>query len=364
MKKTKIILLVFVICLIPFAGHTQFNETREYNREFKVMPETRIEITNKYGNLVVNTWEKDSVIFNIKVNVEEKKLSKLEKTMEGIDFEFIESSHFLIAKTIVNKSSSALEKELLKFKESLLNDEGNVEIDYTIWMPENCDLILDNKYGNIFMSDFTGNCEITLSNGNLKAHNLLGITNINLNFADATINKLTTSRLKTNYSEVEIDTSEKLKIDSKQSNFEFFNTSELDIISRRDKFRIRKAGIVEAEGSFTGFRISELKTKANIRADYGDINIEYINPDFDLIFIESKSTDINLYFEPESNFGFELTKTKIDIDMCREIEITDEVILDEKNQKIKVSGKFGEKQPETDKLFINSTLGSVNIYSK
>ncbi|NQU87301.1 MAG: hypothetical protein HQ541_16225 [Mariniphaga sp.] len=363
MKKIKIILFVLTLGIIPFTVLSQFNETREFTREFKILPETRVEISNKYGNLVINTWDKDSVVINVKINVEEKKLAKLEKTMKGIDFEFTDSSHFLIVKTIVNKTKSALQKEIQKFKESLLQDNGSVEIDYTVWLPENCELILDNKYGNIFMSDFSGNCEITLSNGNLKAHDLLGTTTINLNFADAIINALNSAQLNTNYSDVEVETSNQLNIESKQSAFELFKTSELDISSRRDKFRIREADKVNAKGNFTSFRIAELNDRANIQADYGNINIEKINPEFSLIFIESKSTDINLYFEPESNFGFELTKTKTDIDFCREIEIADEATLDEKDQKIKISGKYGSNQPKTDKLFINATLGSVNIFS-
>ena len=110
------ILVPLIAGIIPFSGYSQFNESREFTKRFKIVQETRIEISNKYGNVEINTWDKDSVVFKVKINVEEKKLSKLEKTMEGIDFDFTNSPHFLIARTIVNKTSSALEKELLKFK--------------------------------------------------------------------------------------------------------------------------------------------------------------------------------------------------------------------------------------------------------
>ena len=363
MKRYKTILWMLIAGLLPLTGFSQFNESREYNRKFSVLPDTRIEITNKYGNLVVNTWEKDSAVFKIQVNVEEKKLSRLEKTMEGIDFDFTESSHFLVVRTLVNQSKGVLEKELLKFKESLLQDDGSVEINYTIWLPASCDLIMENKFGNIFMSDFSGNCEIDLSNGNLKAHNLNGKSTINLNFADATINNMESARLVTNYSDVEIESAKQLHIDSKQSSFEMMKASELNITSRRDKFRVREAELVDAEGSFTSFRISKLLDRVNIRADYGDIDIEKIVPDFSLIFVEARNTDINLYFNPESSFGFELTKTKANTDLCREIEVSDETLLDEKEQKVKVSGKYGTAKPDDQRLFINATAGNVNIFS-
>jgi len=359
----KIILLAYMVGILQGTALSQYKESREFTERFKVLPETHIEITNKYGNLLIHTWDKDSAVFRIEVQVAEKTQSRLEKTMDGIDFDFTESAYFLIVRTLVNQSRSLLEKELLKLKESLLQEDGNVEIDYTVWLPETCDLILDNKFGNIFMSDFSGSCEINLSNGNLKAHDFSGKTTINLNFADATINRLKDGRLVTNYSEVEIESSSRLRIDSKQSTFELANASQLDIRSRRDKFRIRQTGLIDAEGSFSNFRIMELLERMNIRSNYGDIDIEKTDPEFSLIFIQAENTDINLYFEPESIFGFELTRTKTETDFCREIEITEETILDEKTQKTKLSGKYGSGQPESAKLFMNLTAGSMNIFS-
>lgn len=363
MKRIKQILFPLFVGIIPLSGFSQFNESKEITKRFQVVPETQIEISNKYGNVEINTWEKDSVVFLIKIKVEEKKLAKLEKTMEGIDFDFTSSSHFLIARTIVNKTSSTLEKELLKFKESLLQTDGNVEINYTVWLPKKCDLKLDNKYGNIFMSEFLGNCDITLSNGNLKAHDFEGKTQINLNFADATINKLNNAQLITNYSEVEIKAAKKLLIDSKQSTYDIIEATELNISTRRDKYRIRLADMVDVRGSFSNFSINELQDRINFRSDYGDLEIEKINPEFSNIFIETQSSDINLYFNQESGFKFQITETKTEMDFCREMDVKEKTVLDEKDKKTKITGNFGSKQAQTEKLFINTTLGKINTFS-
>ena len=40
--------------------------------------------------------------------------------MDEIDFDFTDSQHFLIVRTRVGENMSTLEKEFLKFKESLL----------------------------------------------------------------------------------------------------------------------------------------------------------------------------------------------------------------------------------------------------
>ena len=123
--------------LMPEWASAQFTETKEITKEFKVTPETRIELANKYGKIDIKTWEKDSVVIEIKIRIEEKKLSKLEEAIKGIEFDITDSQHFLIVKTDVERNKSSIGKEIKKFKETLLKSDGNVQVDYTVWMPGN-----------------------------------------------------------------------------------------------------------------------------------------------------------------------------------------------------------------------------------
>jgi hypothetical protein len=350
--------------LLPQQAMAQFADSKEIKKEFKVTPETRIEISNKYGKVELNTWDKDSVIIEIKIKVEEKKLSKLEKSMEEIDFDFTNSQHFLVARTTVGENRSPLEKELLKFKETLLQSDGNVEINYKVWLPKANNLRVENKFGDIFIDDYSGEVEIDLSNGNLKSHDFTGKTNITLNFADATINNINTGRLDCNYSDLYIREAGSLQIKSKSSTFEILEINEMDADSRRDKFRVRLADLVDAQGSFSNFRFNELTDRLTLRAEYGDLDIEKTAPDFSNIYIESKSTDINLYFKSDSNFGFEITHTKSEVDLCRETTIDEEKVLDEKENKVQLLGSFGKKTKDNIKLFINATSGEINVFSE
>ncbi|HKI89233.1 MAG TPA: hypothetical protein VKA38_09415 [Draconibacterium sp.] len=368
-KKIKLFWLTWGLALsvslvLPRRSMAQFTDSKEIKKEFKVTPETRIEISNKYGKVELNTWDKDSVVIDIKVKVEEKKLSKLEKSMEEIDFDFTSSQHFLVARTTVGENRSALEKELLKFKETVLQSDGNVEINYNVWLPKTNNLRVENKFGDIFIDDYDGEVEIDLSNGNLKSHDFSGKTNITLNFADATINKIKTARLDCNYSDLYIREAGSLKIQSKSSTFEILEAKDMDIDSRRDKFRVRLADLVEADGSFSNFRFNELTDRLTLRAEYGDLDVEKTAPDFSNIYIESKSTDINLYFNAKSNFGFEITHVKSEVDLCRETTIDEKKVLDDKENKIQLIGSFNKKTEDNTKLFINATSGEINIFSE
>ena len=124
-----------VVCLFLLTGlnvRAQFTETREFVRRFSIKPETRIDITNKYGRIELNTWEKDSVVIKFRMEINEKKPVKLEKTLDNLDFDISNSQYYLVVKTQIDKNRSQIESELQKFKETILQTNGSIRIDLTV----------------------------------------------------------------------------------------------------------------------------------------------------------------------------------------------------------------------------------------
>jgi hypothetical protein len=361
MKKIKNIFFAgLIILLLPMFSEAQFTESKQINKRFKATRETRVEITNKYGDIKINTWDKDSIVFEIKIRVEDKKLSKLEKLIEDVEIDFTGSQHFIIAHTKVGESRSGLEKEILNLKESVFQSDGKIEIDYTVWMPKSNQLNVENKFGDVYIGDYWGDIEINLSNGNLKSHDFSGKTRLILSFGDATINKMKSGTLDCNYSEIYIKEAEKLQITSKSSEFEITEITEINADSRRDKFRIYLINNLTASGSFTNYRITEFKNMLNLKSEYGDLDIEKVAPDFKSVYIESKSMDINLGFSDKSEFDFDLTHIKSETNLCSKMNVKNEKVLDEKEKKMQLTGSFGNST-KTTKLFINAVGGGINV---
>jgi len=359
-RKTCISILISCsILLSNLTIQAQFTETREFVKRFQIQKDTRIDLTNKYGKIELNTWKKDSVVIQFHMEINEKKPDKLTKTLENMDFDITNSQYYLIVKTQVDKNRSQIENELVKFKETMLQTSGNIRIDLVVWLPDDHELRLENKFGDIIMGDYLGETQIILSNGKLKAGNLSKTSSLNLSFSDANIGNLTNSRITSNYSDIQIKNSVALRFDSKSSNIEVLKTEDLKIDSRRDKFRIRIADQIDASGNFTQFRISEIKNKANMRLSYGSLEMEKVVSSFSNIYIEARSADLNLYFSPEAKFNFQITETKTDINLGREFKVENKEVLDSKENKNRHAGYIGKKMQE-DQLIINSVGGEIN----
>jgi hypothetical protein len=341
-------------------ANAQFTETREFTRRFKIQPETRIDITNKYGRIELNTWKKDSVVIHFRMEINEKKPDKLKKTLDNLDFDISNSQHYLIVKTQVDKYRSQVESELLKFKETILQTNGSIRIDLAVWLPDNRELRLENKFGDILMGDYLGETQIILSNGKLKTGELPKRSTLNLSFADATINNLHNSRIISNYSDINLRNSGTLRLESKSSTIEIQNADDLSIDSRRDKFRIRQAEKIDASGNFSQFRISELKSRASIRLSFGNLEMEKILATFSNIYIDGRSTDVNLYFSPEAKFNFQITESKTNLRLGSELKVEDKEVLDPKENKVRHTGYFSKKMKD-DQLIINAIGGETNV---
>ena len=97
-----------------------------------------------------------------------------------------------------------------------------------------------------------------------------------------------------------------------------------------------------------------------MRLSYGSLEMEKIVSSFANIYIEARSADLNLYFNPEAKFNFLITETKTDMNLGREFKVEDKEVLDAKENKNRHSGYFGKKMQE-DQLIINSVSGEINI---
>ncbi|QIA09749.1 DUF4097 family beta strand repeat-containing protein [Draconibacterium halophilum] len=233
-------------------------------------------------------------------------------------------------------------------------------MDYTVWIPDSNRLKVDNKFGDIYIGDYRGEADITLSNGNMKAHDFSNL-NLTLNFADATINKIEKGRLDCNFSELYLIEMGTVHLQSKSTEFELQKVESLSVSSRRDKFRIRQIELLDAQSSFSSFRINKLTDRAKIQSEYGDIEIEGTVPDFSGINIESRSTDINLYFNSESAFSFDIQHTKAELSLDNHFTVEKEDTLDEKENEIKITGNFGAAPESTEKLIIRANSGNINL---
>lgn len=274
-------------------------------KSYRVSSETTLEVENKYGTILIVPWNKDSVQITADIFLEAKSSSKLRKLKNDVEVTFRGNENYIIARTRIGDGGSRIVSELRALSNTLVSS-STVEINYTIYLPTYINLVLSNKFGDIYIDDLQGDVDISLSNGSLKANHLYGNSQIELIFAKGMIRHLGTTNLRMSYGDLSVGQVEQLDLISKSSELIIETAGVVKMESRRDKIRLNEVEYLYGNSSFSDVTIKDFIREADCEMNYGELNIENILPDFSRINVVSDYTDITLFTSAENMFSLDV----------------------------------------------------------
>jgi hypothetical protein len=335
---------VFILLWITWLAQAQVPEyTQRITRSFKVSSTATVDISNKYGKLQVMTWDNDSVKFIIELRIKAKDKQKLQKLKQNIDFEFTTGQSFVIAHTVLGQNSQDIFKEIVDIAGTYLSTANSVTINYTVMVPAYTPLMIENKFGNVYIDNLDNNLNLTLSYGDLTAGRLNGKTDIRLSSGDGAIGYMKDGQVYVSYGDLHVKEAGRLYAETRSSNVTIEKSATLKLDSRRDKLFLNDLGSVSGSGYFSAINIGDLHHDANLSMRYGNFTVDKIYRTFSQVNLTSDYTDLALGFERPPSFTMELTRHQ---DMTftypagNLANLSNRVISTE-NKQVMTSGTFG-----------------------
>ena len=366
MKQYRLVFsMVLLFCV--FAGTLVFGQTveksKKLSRSFLLGENTEIEISNKYGNIHLITWEKDSVRFEIELNVKGPKQSKVDKTFDFIDFEFQSTKYYIIGKTVFEGNS--FWNDVSDLTGTIFSSNTKTKIDYTVYLPADAPLKVVNKYGNIYTTDHSGEITIELSNGDLKAHYLSGKTTIKTDFGNSTIHKINNGRLNINYGELYLEEGVNLNIESKSAEIHLQEIVDLQMDSKRDKYFVQNIASIRGTTYFSRINIAEIKNQFDLNTKYGDVDIKGFSDELTSFTIKTHDSDITLHFTDDKQYDLDiLVDVLTKVYYSAEIENIKTKKLLNLEKQIQIDCIIGDNSQQIIPITINSRAGSLSLKRK
>ena len=363
MNYKNITLLILLTLIGPLTLAESYKEIRNVSQSIKTNEETKINVTNKYGSISINTWEKDSVRFEIELIISGTNKSKVEKLGSNVDFEFSgdESNYFV--ETVFGNDFNAFWNDLKSQNQIVLPGGKNVEINYTIYTPDNIGLALSNKYGEIYMDDFRGKLKLTLSNGVLNAGSLHSRSDLNLNFSDAIIGELSDGEINLSYTDLTVNNCQNIRLLSRSSTIHIEKAAVLFLDTRRDKVFITDVESLKGESYFSRVSIKTIGKEMEYLVKYGSLNVTEINQELKRLKLNLRYTEVNLYVPKEFSCSMDISIEKTTFKYPAEYDDLDIKVTDEDYKSFHVFGNTGSLPPDS-RLTINAIKGSLNILYK
>lgn len=310
--KTKLLnykyLGVFIFLSISLSLTGQVYENSRAVREaYKIAPNVEVQVINKYGDIHLVPWEKDSVVFEIDFSVISNKQSKVDKIFDYVDFDFKATAYYVIAQTVF-EGQNTIWSEMADVASTIFSSGTTTRIDYTVYFPAHNDVKIENKFGNLYTTDHTGKVDIRLSNGDMKAHSLTGTTRLNIEFGNVNIDEITSATITLGYAEMNIDRLEDVTFESRSSKIYINSAETLHLDSKRDRYYIKSLGEMSGETFFSYLSLDKVTSKINIKTNYGDVKVMDVTDSFLHMDFNSQYTDLSFFLNQEHFYDFDITR--------------------------------------------------------
>ncbi len=337
-KKLLIYNLLFISVLTVSAVAPAFEDTRYIKKAFSVGSNPNLEVSNKYGNIHIETWDTDSISFEVKINVTSNHLDKLSEMFHNVDVRFSNSSSYIAAETTWGNTGT-LKGTKMDLKK-MFGSNDRVAVTYTIKIPKNTDIELSNKFGDVYLPKQLQDVELDVSHGSIRGKNIGNAKMIRLKYGKLRLDKIEKGNLNLKFSDVNLEEAGKISIESSSSHIDIEEIQSLNLYSRHDRINIDKIESLNLNSSLTDLDIETLKREVNGTVKFGSLKIDQVATSFSSIDLKGGNTDILLDFT--SGVGFNYT------------------VWLENGKSFSVPAKLGSKeatQQNGDSFIYNGTFG-------
>lgn len=315
--KKRIKILLNLLWLIPFSGlasndetvYLPYEETKSIRKSFAANSSTTVEIINKYGDISVETWDKDSVRFEVNITARASKLSSARELFEMADVKFTANSSVVLASLLWGENVNAFKRGSVEMTLAAGSSQ-EIRIDYKVYMPVNSTIKIENRFGDLFLPEIKGKTYISLWHGNLRGENIKNAKSIEVKYGDIKLKSVTEGELEILFGDIEIENAGELNIHASSGTVEIENIEDLHIEGTNNKIRIESAEEINIDLLLSDIRVRKLKKKFTAVTKMCDIKIDRTESSFQVIDCNSFGGDINLSFDPSSSFLFEANLEK------------------------------------------------------
>jgi hypothetical protein len=359
--KCKILIIVLLLFILSdtISGQS-FSEKRTFRKSVKVNKEMSVDINNKYGNIHISSWNKDSVSIRAEVEAFATSQQRLGKMLEEVSVNITETDYSVRAVTDFTQSISMFFESFKGMTKKLIPYDSRVQINYFVSMPENLDLKIENRYGDVYMEDNTATISVIISNGAFKANSLNKASDLKLTFCDATINRINEGNVDGSFSEIVIGESKILNINSISSRYDLRSTGKLDTDSRRDKFFIGSLEEISGDAYFTDYKIESLSKEMYLLSKYGSITVDNVEKNVGLVTINSGYSDLNLRFDPSASYSLDIRHTNAFLRTPESNSSLETKSVSSENKEFMTFGTVGKKGGSM-KVKIDANRGNIYI---
>jgi len=333
-------------------------QTKEYSKEFPVTDKTKLIVENRFGQVNIQNWDRNIVSIYVKVKVDNSNATRATVLLDAINVELSQEGDVVKAITSFNEEFSRANRKFFQMS----SDE--LSIDYTIKMPKNVDVQIENKFGDIYINELSSHLAVELKYGNIKIDKLTRgdaepLNTINVSYGNASIVEANWIKTELKYGKLDVQSLVAGVVLSRYSKISISSASSLVLDSKYDKYEIGQLNNLVGESGYTVFNIDALNKRFNLNAKYGDVKIASVNTTFENINFNAAYTGLKASIPSGTSYLLDANVSYGKIDVG---SVPSRLNRIEGNTNVELSGVVGESSSPKAKVTINMKYGNATLY--
>ena len=301
-KKLLSVLLLTSLVVSTLGVVGQERVAKTYQKEFTLSNSSNVYLENRFGQMNIENWDKNSISIVIEIKVDYPEGSKADRLIKAINIEINQTGDNISAITQID------EDFMKSWNRIFSSDSKDFSIDWEVKVPKQTNIELVNKYGDIFINELTGKCKIDLKYGNLKANkisreNIDPLSSLTISYGNASIDEVNWFKADIKYAKLNITKAKAIVVVSKYSKVVIDQVSSVVSESKYDTYSIGTTANFVGEGGYTTYRFEELTKKFDLVVKYGDVRIDRVPATFESIKFNGGYTSINAGIDPTASYN-------------------------------------------------------------
>jgi hypothetical protein len=330
--------------------------TKEFHKEYKAGKGTTLDISNRYGDVVVENWDKDQIVIDVKVTLELPDKSKAEKLIGYIDVQFNEGTNQITVKTVIDD----------KFNYSGWgNKSRKFSIDYTVKMPAVSNLTLANRYGNSNINEIQGLVDLNQKYGDLTVNKLTRgnekpLNKVNVAYGKGLIDEAGWLDVYVRYcNDLKITKSQAILLDSRYSKIIVGDVSSIVGETRYGELEIDRINNLVLNVGYLPVSVSELMKKMNLKGSYGSVSVDKVANGFESIEVDVDYMEVKLGIDESASYNLDAQTSYSSLKYNKEKFRSEQRIVE--NNSTSLVGKMGKETNPSAKVKISASYGEVRL---
>ena len=242
-------------------------QLKSYSKTYPVDVNDKIQISNSYGKVIVNTWNKNEVKVDVQIKLSGR---NSKKQLDDINISDSKDGQVVTFKTNIGKQRNSW-----SWWRMLGDSPHNMEINYIVYMPAKNALNVTDHYGAIILPDLDGAVNINNAYGSVSAKSLNGNDNV-------------------------------ISVSYGSANIENIKSVELNI--RYGSLNIGSVDRLNANISYSGIKVGKLNVSGNINARYGGgLHINEVSRGLKNLTVNSVYSDVKIGLANDISADFNVT---------------------------------------------------------